>query len=146
MPSPFAGLGLPIDAPARCMLLHPVTGAPFMVTDLPGDTGKKSAPQQAYVEVLSWHSRPAQAHRFLVEDKLRRTNAPMGSEESYNDMGEMLARMTTGWLLADLHGKHLAVEPAFDMARELYNGLETRWLRNQVLEFVNNQGNFPAAG
>ncbi len=145
MTKPFAGLALAIDKPGRCYLTHPVTRQPLMVA-LAVVEGQEPASEPAYIDILSWHSRPAQEHRYKLEDRLRRTGAPLSAEEGYNDMGEMLARMTAGWQLADLHGSPIEIPAGYEMAAELYNGLETRWLRNQVLEFVNNEGNFPAAG
>ena len=145
MPQPFAGLGLQIDKPGRCELLHPVTRLPLAIREGAPDAEGEPVVGRAYIDVLSWHSKPAQAHRFLVQDRLRRERRDLTPEEEFDDMGEMLARMTVGWRLCDLHGNPIDVPCTFDMARELYNGLETRWLRNQVLEFVNNEGNFQLA-
>ncbi len=136
---PFSGLGLAVDRPGRCCLSHPVTGAPLMVLR------EDAAPEQAYIDILSCDIAPAQEHRFSRQDQERLFRRELSPAEDYDSVGTQLARMTTGWLLCDLNGRPLDVPCSFDMARDLFNGLETRWLRTQVFGFALTPGNFPPA-
>lgn len=139
MPNPFAGLGLAVDKPGRCLLFHPVTWAPLMVQ-------RDDAPaEQAHVEILSFDSTPAQEHRFARQEQERTLRRELTAAEDYDASGVQLARMTTGWLLCDLTGRFLDVPVSFDMARELFNGLETRWLRLQVFAYALTPGNYQPA-
>lgn len=147
MPKPFAGLCLQVDKPGRCYLNHPVTGGPLVIGKPPAadETTDAIRERQAYVEVVSWHSTAAQDFRFEHEDRLRRERRELSSREEFDHMGSWLARMTTGWRLAALTGEAVDIECSYDIARDLYNAAETRWLRNDVLAFLSNQGNFPLA-
>ena len=144
MPSPFKGLGLVIDKPARCYLVHPATRMPLLWGGPIGEkeTLEEVLARQAYIDLFSWHSEVAQSHRFLRDERLRRENKPLVGEEAEADMGTMLARMTAAWVLVTLAGEKLEVECTFDLGRELYNSLETRWLRIQAVDFLNMEGNF----
>lgn len=148
MAKPFAGLGLAVDKPGRCYLLHPVSGAPLRLRPVP-DPASALPPEdqwpQAYIDVLSFDSAPAQEHRFARQEEERRLRRELNAAEDYDSIGVQLARMTTGWQLCDLNGDPLGVSFTFDMARELYNGLETRWLRQQVFGFALTPGNFRPA-
>lgn len=154
--SPFAGLGLAVDKPGRCYLTHPVTMAPLRVRPVApavraeGDDPLWTMPPEeawpvAYVDVLSFDSAPAQEHRFAREEQERLFRRELNPAEAYDSVGVQLARMTTGWLLCDLTGRALDVPCTYDLARELYNGLETRWLRSQVFAFALTPGNFQPA-
>lgn len=144
MPSPFAGLGLVVDTAVRCYLVHPATrmplvwGGPIKVSE----TLEEIRDRQAYLDLFSWHSQVAQSHRFLRDERLRREKKDLIGEEAEADMGAMLARMTHGWSLATLAGEKLEVECTFELGRELFNALETRWLRIQAMQFLDTEGNF----
>lgn len=142
--NPFTGLGLAVDKPVRCYLFHPVTGAPLRVKlEGPDVVPPPEADwPQAYVEILSFDSRAAQEHRFARQEEERRLRRELTPAEDYEWGGIQLARMTTGWLLCDLDGNKLDVPFRYDVALALFNGLETRWLRNQVFGFALNPGNF----
>lgn len=151
MPSPIAGLCLDISKPGRCYLLHPVTSLPLTVIDRVEDPeavgGFREVPgEQAYVDILSYDSEPAQEHRFARADREFRSGPIVpGSRADWEENGRQLAKMVTGWLLVDLHGRKLDVPCIYDLAEGLFNSSQTRWLRNQVQYFVANPGNFPAA-
>ena len=140
MVSPFAGHGLAVDKPGRCYLLHPVTGAALMAL-----RAGNAEPEPAYIDILSFDSAPAQEHRFARQEQERLFRRELTAAEDWDSIGAQLARMTTGWLLCDLTWRALDVPVSFDLARELYNGLETRWLRSQVFAFALTPGNFQPA-
>ncbi len=144
MPSPFAGLGLIVDKPVRCYLAHPATRMPLLHGGpiREEETLEDVLARQAYLDLFSWHSQVAQSHRFLRDERLRRENKALIGEEAESDLGAMLARMTHAWGLVTLTGEKIEVECTFENARELYNSLETRWLRIQAMQFLDTEGNF----
>jgi len=137
MPSPFDGLGLAPERTGKCALLHPISRKP-LVNRQTGDA--------AWIELYSWHSPAAQEHRHQSADRVRRLGRDMTAAESEEDMGAMLARLTVAWDLVTLDGTPLAVDCTYEMARAAYNSLELRWVRAQVIDFLNNEGNFQAPG
>ena len=132
MPSPFAGLGLAIDKPGRVLLTHPKTGAPLRAAD----------GEQAWIDILSYDSHPAQDHRYQRSNREMQERAPLDAKADFLDAGEQLAKMTVGWMLCGLDGVRLEAACTFDNASGLYNSMETRWVRNQVMAFVSVPGNF----
>lgn len=137
MPDIFDTLALPTDRSARLMLIHPVTRAPLV----------DEAGQQGWVELLSWESEEAQAHRFARDNAMRKLGRDFTAEEEWDDMGKMLARLTKAWHLVGLDGRALSVPCSFDLAVGAYNATGLRWLRNLAIAFLNTSGNFfPLAG
>lgn len=84
MPAIFGTLALPTDRSARLMLIHPVTRAPL--TDEAGEPG--------WIELYSWQSEQAQAHRLARDNAQRKLGRDFTAEEEWEDMGQMLARLT----------------------------------------------------
>lgn len=135
MASPFASLAIDTEATARFRPIHPHTGKPLA----------DEAGEEAWIDFLGWHSQVAQTHRLSRETRLRRERRDnTTAEEDWNDMGEMLARLTKNWHLVGLDGRHIDVPCSYDLAVEAYNALALRWMRMQALEFLNVQGNFAA--
>ncbi len=137
MPAIFDTLALPTDRSARLLLIHPVTRAPL--TDEAGEQG--------WIEFYSWESEQAQAHRLARDNAQRKLGREFTAEEEWEDMGQMLARLTRAWHLVGLDGRAIAAPCSFDLAAGAYNATGLRWLRNAAIAFLNVTGNFfPLAG
>lgn len=138
MPSPFDDFALPADKPARFFPLRPDTAK--RITLRPAEEG---APERAcWIDLLGWHSEAAQAYRFAREEKLRSMGRDFTPAEAYADLAEMLASLTVAWDLIAPTGRALEVACNFDSARRLYGDLNQRWLRQQAVDFLNNESNF----
>ena len=137
MPAIFDTLALPTDRSARLLLIHPVTRPPL--TDEAGEQG--------WIELYSWESEQAQAHRLARDNAQRKLGREFTAEEEWEDMGQMLARLTKAWHLVGLDGRAIAAPCSFDLAAGAYNATGLRWLRNAAIAFLNVSGNFfPLAG
>ncbi|MBR0679460.1 hypothetical protein GXW74_03090 [Roseomonas eburnea] len=137
MPAIFDTLALPTDRSAKLMLIHPVTRAPL--TDEAGEQG--------WIELYSWESEQAQAHRLARDNAQRKLGREFTAEEEWEDMGQMLARLTKAWHLVGLDGRAIAAPCSFDLAAGAFNATGLRWLRNAAIAFLNVSGNFfPLAG
>jgi hypothetical protein len=132
MPAIFDTLALPTDRSAKLMLIHPVTRAPL--TD--------EAHEQGWIELYSWESEQAQAHRLARDNAQRKLGREFTAEEEWEDMGQMLARLTKAWHLVGLDGRAIAAPCSFDLAAGAYNATGLRWLRNAAIAFLNVSGNF----
>lgn len=135
MQSKFAGMNLPVDTPAKLVLVHPTTRQP-----LRNDTG-----EEAYILLYSNDSEIARNHNLAIQR--RRLRAARGRmriepEEIEADTVELFARLTAGWLLVGLDGAVLDVPFSVENARELYAAPPLAWVREQVDEFVADRGNF----
>ena len=119
MPTIFDTLALPTDRSARLLLIHPVTRAPL--TDEAGEQG--------LIELYSWESEQAQAHRLARDNAQRKLGREFTAEEEWEDMGQMLARLTKAWHLVGLDGRAIAAPCSFDLAAGAYNATGLRWLR-----------------
>lgn len=135
MTNPFAGMALAVDRPSRLALLHPVTKLPLR--DAEGG--------EAWIELLSWDSAASEAHRIERDDRARRLGRDLTAEEANQDMAAHLAALTTGWRLLTLAGAALDVPCSPEAARALYGDRVLKWVRVQVLEHLNNRGNWHAA-
>ena len=137
MTSKFAGLALAVDAPARMTILHPVTRQPL----------RDSAGEEAWIDLLSADSAAARAHDRAITDALIRAGARRRSAEQMDaELTDKLAKLTTGWRLLTLDGEPIDVPFSVASAREMYALPELAWLRGQVMQFVDDLGNFrPAA-
>ena len=137
MPAIFDTLALPTDRSAKLMLIHPVTRAPLL----------DEAGEQGWIELYSWESEQAQAHRLARDSAQRKLGREFTAEEEWEDMGQMLARLTKAWHLVGLDGRAIAAPCSFDLAAGAYNATGLRWLRNAAIAFLNVSGNFfPLAG
>jgi hypothetical protein len=137
MPAIFDTLALPTDRSARLLLIHPVTRA--SLTDEAGEQG--------WIELYSWESELAQAHRLARDNAQRKLGREFTAEEEWEDMGQMLARLTKAWHLVGLDGRAIAAPCSFDLAAGAFNATGLRWLRNAAIAFLNVSGNFfPLAG
>ena len=134
MSSKFAGLALAVEAPSRLALVHPVTRQPLRNAE----TG-----EAAWIDLLSSSSGPGRAHDRGVSDRvIRMRGQRYTSEQAEADLVEKLSKLTQGWDLVALDGAPLGVEFSAANARELYALPELAWLREQVVEFINDLGNF----
>ncbi|MGE4043587.1 MAG: hypothetical protein AB7F35_01945 [Acetobacteraceae bacterium] len=138
MSSKFAGLALGVDSVARMTIIHPVTRQPLRNAE----TG-----EEAWIDLLSAGSSIGRAHDRAVTDRqLRLRGQRYTAEQAEADLIEKLAKLTKAWSLVTLKGEPLAVDCTPAAARELYALSELAWLREQVVEFITDLGNFrPAA-
>lgn len=132
MPDVFAGLALPIERTAKFMLVHPVSREPL----------KDEAGAQGWIELLSWESEKAQEHRLARDNLLRKQGRDFTAEEEWNDMGQMLAKLTVAWHLVGLDGRAIAAPCTYDLAVGAYNATGLRWLRNATMAFLNTTRHF----
>jgi hypothetical protein len=132
----FADFALPSEATAKCFIVHPITKT--KLTDADGN--------ECWIELHGWNSKAAQAYRFEREDELRRLGRDLTSEELYDGLGAMIARLTIAWQLIAPTGQKIAVPCTTENAVSLYNSLDHRWIREQVILFLNSEGNFLPAG
>ena len=135
MTNPFAGMALAVDRPSRLKLLHPVTKLPLR--DQEGG--------EAFIDLLSWDSAASQAHRIQRDDRVRRLGREMTAEESQQDTAEHIAALTVCWRLVALDGRPMEVDFSPEAARLLYGMRELAWARFQVVEHLNNRGNWQQA-
>jgi len=136
MPGLFDDLALPADLSAKFYPTRPGTGR--RIADEAGE--------MCWIELLGWNSRAAQDHRFAREEKLRRTGRLPSPQEDYDDLGEMLARLTVGWQLVAPTGQRIDAVCDFTTARSLWNNPDLRWLRTQAVAFLDAEGNFIPPG
>lgn len=136
MASKFAGLGLAVDAPTRMTILHPITRQP-----LRDDEGN-----EAWIDLLAADSPQGRAHdRTVLDNQLRTGGRRLSSETMDAQVTEKLAKLTKGWRLLDLSGNPIDIECNQQNARELYAEEVLSWLRNEVLIFISDLGNFRRA-
>jgi hypothetical protein len=135
--SKFDALALEVDKPSRMVIVHPVTRQP--IRDADGT--------EAYISLFSGDSEPARKHQRTVSRRrlAMRGRGKLTPEELEAEAVELLAVVTTGWLLLDFNGKPIDVEFSQDNARELYGLSALSWIREQVDEFVADRGNFSKA-
>ena len=134
MSSKFAGLALAVEAASRLILIHPVTRQPLRNAD---------TSEEAWIDLLSSSSGVGRAHDRAVSDRvIRMRGQRYTAEQAEADLVEKLAKLTQGWELVALDGAPLGVEFSAANARELYALPELAWLREQVVEFINDLGNF----
>jgi hypothetical protein len=128
----FADFAVPADLTGKCYITHPATKK-----RLRADDGS-----ECYLELRGWHSSVAQEFRFEREERLRRLGREMTGEEAYEDLGDLCAQLTASWNLVTPTGKKLDIECSYENARKLFNSLDHRWMRQQAIDFLNNEANF----
>jgi len=131
--SRFASLALDTETPRKMLIRHPATGEQL----------KNEAGDPAFIELLALSSRPAQRVRAAIQqrridNRVRRVTL----EEAEQEMVEVLAACTTGWLLVGLDGAEIPVPASPDAAAELYATPGMRYLFDQALAFAEQPGNF----
>lgn len=135
--SKFSGLGITVEQPSRMEIIHPHTGEIMRITE----TG-----EVAWIDVLSSSSAAGRAHdRDVLDSQNNRGSRPrpMTAKKIEEILTKKAATLTRGWRLADLYGNAIDVEYSEAFAYELYEKEEAAWLREQVLNFADNLGNFP---
>lgn len=130
LPDVLAGLGLDPDAPSRMEIIHPVTKEP-----MPG----------AWIDLRSWDSEVAHQHRQDTARRQRQIGRALTQDEDEAETNLLVAKLVAGWSLVDLYGKPLNVPYTVDTAAALLGSRAGRWLRGQVLVYLNNAGNWMPA-
>ena len=138
MSSKFSGLALATESTARMPIINPMTAQP--IRDADGN--------DAYIEIAYAQCAVGAAHDRAVIDKRMRIMASGGrySQEMVDaDANEKLAKLTRGWRLIGLDGQAIPIDCSEANARELYREPTLGWVRDQVVLFSVNLGNFQAA-
>lgn len=132
--SKFSGLGVSVEAPVRMDIYNPVTRQPLRNAET-GET--------AYIDVLSSASKEGRAHERAVTDQIIRlgNRARLTADQIEANATEKAAKLTRGWSLVTLYGQPIDVPYSEMEARELYTAQP--WVRDQVLSFADDLGNFP---
>ena len=128
------GLKVHADKPARLTVVNPYTRAPLTVTD---------TDIVCWVDVLSDSSAVGAALVREQTDKIfQRRGRPIKPEDFEKDQVEKAARLTVNWGLVSLSGDAIDLPYTRSTARDVYAMPELRWLRDQVLDFSAELGNF----
>ena len=132
----FAGLALATDVAQRMVIIHPGTRQPLRHAD----------GAEAWIDLHSIDSAAARKTIRAQQDRrLRMRSARATAEELDADAVELLAALTSGWMLCSLDGEPLDVPCNPGNAAELYSMPALAWLREQVDTFVADRGNFRRA-
>lgn len=135
--SKFSGLGVAVEKPVRMEIIHPHTQEVLRVAE----TG-----EVAWIDVLSSSSAAGRAHdRDVLDSQNSRGTRPrpITARKIEEILTKKAATLTRGWRLAGLDGNPIDIEYSESDAYELYAMEELAWLREQVLNFADNLGNFP---
>ncbi|MCW5695777.1 MAG: hypothetical protein KIS96_03470 [Bauldia sp.] len=133
--SKFGGLARETDKIGRMPIRDSVTGQPIRTID----------GREAYIEGYGSDSTTAvKARRTITDGRLRMRNRnKLTSERLETEGNEMLAALTTGWLLVDpTNGSVIEVPHSLANALDLFGAPEMAWLREQWDEFTSDRANF----
>jgi hypothetical protein len=135
--SKFAALALEVDAPARMVIKHPISGLP--IRDADGN--------EAWIDLYSSDSEAARkAQRTITNGRLAMRNRNAIDAKRLETEGtEMLADLTAGWNLLSLDGQKIDVPFSRANAIELYSERSLAWVREQADAFVGDRANFGKA-
>jgi len=128
-----AGMTVAVDVPSRMHIIDPFTRMPL----------RSSNGDPAWIDVLSDSSRAGAAWvRELTDKNLQRRGRTQRAEDLEIDLSEKATRLTVGWNLCTFDGTPIELPFTVGNARDLYNMPEMSWLRDQVLEFSADLGNY----
>jgi hypothetical protein len=128
----FADFALPTDTTSKCYIVNPATRQRL----------KDADGEECWIETYGYHSESAQKWRADREETLRKLGRDFNDEENEQDLGDMLARLTVNWQLVAPTGKRVSVECNYTNAKKLYTSPQHRWMRQQLIEWLGNLGNF----
>jgi hypothetical protein len=131
--SRFAALALATEEARRMPIRHPATGD--VMTDADG--------AEAYIDLLSLNSAPAQKARAAIQQ--RRIDAGMRRvtlDEAEAEALTVLAACTKGWHLVGLDGQAIPVPCDAAAAQELYTTPGLRFIADQATRFADTAGNY----
>ncbi len=131
--SKFAGLALSVDKPATMTIRHPETGKPIVDRD----------GREAFISIFSADSARGRAHeRATIDSRLDARKRKLTADDIERDNVELLTKLTDAWYLVTLDGDPIDVEFNEANARELYSDYSLRFIREQVLTFLDDRGHF----
>jgi hypothetical protein len=130
------GLKIRADTPARMEVINPFTKMPLIRLD-------SDEQDSAWVDVLSDTSSVGSVVLREQTDKIfQRRGRVIRADDVEKDLVEKAARLTVGWSLLTLAGEPIELAFTRANAREIFAIPELKWLRDQVLEFSADLGNF----
>jgi hypothetical protein len=130
----LSGLAVKSDVPARMTVMNPYTRMPVLHAE---------TNEPAWVDVLSESSKAGTRWLREATDKaLARRGRTAKADDLDADLCAKAARLTTGWFLLNFSGEPIDVDYSPAMARDLFAMPEMTWLREQVLEFAGDLGNY----
>lgn len=130
----LAGLAVNAEKPARMTIINPFNSHPVRHVE----TG-----EEAYVDVLSETGKiGAQWQREMTDKALQRRGRAGKADVLEDDLTDKATRLTVGWSLMTLDGTPINLPFSRANARELYEMPEMSWLREQVLGFAGDLGNW----
>lgn len=141
--NPFASMGVDVETSRRMDIMHPGTNMPLRV-NLPG-AKPDAGPTIAYIELFSKSSKIGRkADKEVTNGRLKlRNRNQLTADRLEEESTDLLARLTTGWLLAGLDGAPVENYPCnYENALVLYRASDMKWLRDQVDAFVVDDANF----
>lgn len=131
-----AGLAVSTDKAGRMTIKDPYSRRPLVNAE---------TEEPAWIDVLSDVSKVGAAFAREMTDKaLGRRGRVTKAEELEDDLSQKAARLCVGWSLLTLAGEPIALPFTAGNARELFQMSEMAWLRDQVLEYAGDLGNFRA--
>jgi hypothetical protein len=123
-----------IDETVRMTLINPFTGSPCVnrETDEPG-----------WIDVLSDTSDAGAAYMRQRNDRVMGRGGRVAKDDELQfEHVEKAALLVTGWSLVAPNGSAINLVWSRANARELFSNRKARWMRDQVLEFTANLGNY----
>jgi hypothetical protein len=123
-----------IDAPVRMPLVNPFTMAPCV---------NRETEEAGWIEVMSETSDAGAAYQRARNDRVMARGARAAKDDELQfEFVEKAAALVTGWSLVAPNGSEIALVWTRANARELFSNRKARWMRDQVLEFAANLGNY----
>ncbi len=129
------GFAVNVEAPERCIILHPTNGEPIYDKD----------GQPMFVALFSHDSpRARDYNRETLNRRLaRRNKSNLSAEELEAETVGLLVALVADWHLVNVTTREPITMPCNPAnARTLFNEPALQWLREQVSEFVQERRNF----
>jgi hypothetical protein len=123
-----------IDETVRMTLINPFNGSPCINRD---------TEENGWIDVMSDTSDAGAAYMRARNNRvLARGGRAATDEELQFENVEKAAALVTGWSLVAPNGSPINLAWSRATARELFGNRKARWMRDQVLEFSANLGNY----
>jgi len=137
------GLELPVDRPARMVIIHPKTRRPILEAG-----AEAEGAEPAWIELYSSDSAAALAfereqYQKLIDLRQQAGRAPLSAQQSAEFEAARLAAVTCGWRIIDLAGRVRGdLACTLENRRAFYLAPALAWVREQVQAFQADRANF----